>query len=169
MRKILTAVLLLPAMSLADSPDTGSAWTVETAEDPSGYGEILLLHQDAGSTIKDEYAAKDVSPRLAFSCVPGDSSVIARIDWQRFISSFSTEVGFKVDDGRFTWLKWKVDDSERVTISPSAEDSGKLLALMSDGERLSVEITPYSEGPVAVDFVLAGFGEALASLENRCQ
>ena len=169
MRRILSTVLLLPALALADAPGPESTWSVEMADDPSGYGEIVLLYQDAGNTIKDEYATKDVTPRLSFGCVPGDPSITARIDWQRFISSFSTEVGFKVDDGRFTWLKWKVDGSEKVTISPSADDSGKLLEMMSAGERLKVEITPYSEGPVEVEFMLRGFGKALESLQGRCR
>jgi len=169
MRKILTAALLLPALSLADAPGPDSVWSVEMADDLSGYGEVAMLYQDAGNTIRDEYATKDVTPRLSFSCVPGDPSITARIDWKRFISSFSTEVGFKVDDGRFSWLKWKVDGSEKVTISPSADDSGKLLTMMGAGEKLKVEISPYSEGPVEVDFALAGFAEALESLKGRCQ
>jgi hypothetical protein len=169
MRKILTAVILLPAFSLADAPGSDSDWTVTMADDPSGYGEVAVLYKDAGNTIKDEYATKDVIPRLSFSCSPGDSSVTASIDWQRFISSFSTEVGFKVDDGRFTWLKWKLDSSEKVTTSPSADDSGRLLAMMGAGETLKVEISPYSEGPVEVEYPLAGFADALETLKGRCE
>jgi hypothetical protein len=169
MRKLLTVSLLFPALSVADAPGPDASWSVEMADDPSGYGEVAMLYQDGGNTIKDEYATKDVTPRLAFNCTPGDPSITARIDWQRFISSFSTEVGFKVDDGRFTWLKWKVDGSEKVTISPSAEDSDKLAALMGAGDRLRVEITPYSEGPVEVEYALDGFTEALESLKELCR
>jgi len=169
MRQILTAALLLPAVSLGDATGPDSGWAVTLADDPSGYGEVVVLYQDAGNTIKDESATKDVTPRLSFSCSPGDPSITAHIDWQRFISSFSTEVGFKIDDGRFTWLKWKVDSSEKVTISPSTDDSGKLLALMGAGETLRVEISPYSEGSVELEFALAGFADALQSLKGRCQ
>ena len=169
MRDIMTAILLLPAFCLADAAGPETAWSVEVADDPSGYGEIAMLYQDARNTIKDEYATKDVTPRLSFSCVPGDPSISASIDWRRFISSFSTEVGFKVDDGKFTWLKWKVDGSEKVTNSPSADDSAKLLAVMDAGETLKVEISPYSEGPVEVGFTLAGFASALEVLKGRCR
>ena len=75
MRKILAAVLLLPALSPADAPGPDSAWSVEMADDPSGYGEVAMLYQDAGSTIRDEYATKDVTPRLSFSCSPGNPSI----------------------------------------------------------------------------------------------
>ena len=169
MRKLLIAALSLPGLSLADAPGPDSVWSLETADDPSGYGEMVMLYQDGGNSVKNEYGTKDVTPRLSFSCVQGDPSITARIDWRRFISSFSTEVGFKVDDGRFTWLKWKVDGSEKVTISPSPDDSGQLISLMSAGSRLLVEVTPYSEGPVEVQFTLDGFREALESLQVRCR
>ena len=131
-------------------------------------GDVEAIASDAGNTIKDEYARSDVTPRLSFQCAPGDPSVTARIDWGRFISSFSTEVGFKVDDGKFMWLKWKVDSSEKVTLSPSADDTKRLTDAMTGGTTLTVDVSPYSEGPVVVTFDLAGFDEALASLRSGC-
>ena len=131
-------------------------------------GDVEAIARDAGNTIKDEYARNDVTPRLSFQCAPGDPAVTARIDWGRFISSFSTEVGFKVDDGKFMWLKWKVDGSEKVTLSPSADDTKRLTDAMSGGTTLTVDVSPYSEGPVVVTFDLAGFDEALASLQSGC-
>jgi hypothetical protein len=154
---------------MADAPAAESAWRQVMADDDSGYGEVAVLYQDAGSTIKDEYASKDVTPRLELHCSPGDPSITARIDWRRFISSFGTEVGFKVDAGRFTWHKWKTDSSEKITLSPSTDDTTKLIGLMGTGSRLTVEITPYSEGPVEVSFDLAGFDEALLALQDACR
>ena len=131
-------------------------------------GDVEAIASDAGSTIKDEYAKNDVTPRMSFQCAPGDAAVTARIDWGRFISSFSTEVGFKVDDGKFMWLKWKVDGSEKVTLSPSADDTARLTSAMREGKLLTVDVSPYSEGPVVVTFDLEGFAEALAALESGC-
>jgi len=131
-------------------------------------GDVESIASDAGNTIKDEYAQNDVTPRMSFQCAPGDPAVAARIDWGRFISSFSTEVGFKVDDGKFMWLKWKVDGSETVTISPSSEDTGRLLDAIDGGSVLTVDVSPYSEGPVVVTFDLTGFAEARAALEASC-
>ena len=135
-------------------------WTQES-------GDVDAIASDAGNTIKDEYARNDVTPRMSFQCAPG-SGVTARIDWGRFISSFSTEVGFKVDDGKFMWLKWKVDGSEKVTLSPSADDTARLTAAMREGNTLTVDVSPYSEGPVVVTFDLTGFADALATLESGC-
>jgi len=132
-------------------------------------GEVESISQDAGNTIKDEYAQNDVTPRIEFRCTTGDPSVLASVDWGRFISAFSTEVGFKVDDGKFMWLKWKVDGSERVTYSPSVDDSAKLIDAMSNGETLTVDVSPYSEGPVVVTYDLAGFAAALEGLRKNCQ
>lgn len=132
-------------------------------------GEFESITQDAANTIKDESAQKDVTPRIEFRCTPGDPSVTARIDWGRFISSFSTEVGFKVDDGKFMWLKWKLDGSEQVTYSPSVDDSAKLIEVMSAGTTLTVDVSPYSEGPVVVTYTLAGFPAALEGLRASCR
>jgi hypothetical protein len=148
------------SLPLAAAADT--AWMHESAE-------TEVLYQDAGNTIKDESATADVTPRMAFHCVPGDGTITARIDWRRFISSFSTEVGFKVDGGKFTWLKWKVDGSEKVTMSPSADDTQKLIDAMAGGSELLVDVTPYSEGPVTVTFDLAGLADGLDALQAACQ
>ena len=135
----------------------------------SGSGEVEWISQNAGNTIKDETAQKDVTPRIEFRCTPGDPAITARVDWSRFISSFSTEVGFKVDDGRIMWLKWRVDSSEKVTYSPSGDDSARLIEAMKGGQTLTVDVAPYSEGPVVVTYDLAGFSESLDALRASCQ
>ena len=163
MRKLISCLLVLPAITWAGE----SAWNIEAGE--GEFGAVATLSRDAANSIKDESYSKDVTPRLSFQCMPGDPTVAASIDWQRFISSFSTEVGFKVDDGKFTWVKWKMDGSEKVTISPSADDTKKLVELLSSGERLRVEISPYSEGPVEVQFDLTGLADGLIELGKTCQ
>lgn len=169
MRNVVVFLAALPALAWAGAPGPDSSWNLETIEDSSGYGPVAALQQDSATSIKDEAASNDVTPRLEFRCTPGDPTVTARIDWQRFISSFSTEVGFKIDGGRFTWLKWKVDQSEKVTLSPSAEDSQKLIDALKAGSELLVEISPYSEGPVTAEYDLSGFTDALNALISECQ
>ena len=155
--RILLTILLVPVAAVA-----GSAWVFDDSE-------TVSMHQEGGNSIKDETATKDVTPRLEFRCDPMDQSVTARIDWKRFISSFSTEVGFKVDGGKFTWLKWKVDGSEKVTLSPSASDTQKLIESIGEGSELLVDITPYSEGPVTVTYDVSGLAAALEKLRSSCQ
>ena len=161
----MVAVFLLPLTTVF--ADSGN-WEFSIGEDSSSYKTVASLQQESLTTIKDEYAKKDLRPQLQFRCTPGDLAITARIDWQRFISSFSTELGFKVDGGKFTWLKWKVDQSNKVTFSPSAADSQKLIELALGGERLLVEVTPYSESPVTVEYDLEGFSGALAELKDSC-
>ena len=128
-----------------------------------------MIYQTAMDPIKDEYGLKDLKPRLKFYCSPEDSSITASINWKRFISSFSTEVGFKIDAGKFLWLKWRVDDSEQITYSPSVADTEKLIKAMNDGETLLVDIAPYSEAPITVNFNLNGFLAALEQLKKSCR
>jgi hypothetical protein len=149
--------LLLIVSPLAWAADN---WVVDTSDD-------IAIARDGGNSIKDESWSSEVTPRMRFSCAPG-GEIIASIDWRRFISSFSTEVGFKVDGGKFTWLKWKVDGSEKVTISPSASDTQTLIDAIGAGNELLVEVTPYSEGPVTVTFELEGLAAALETLKASC-
>ena len=128
-----------------------------------------MIYQTAMDPIKDEYGLKDLKPQLEFYCSPEDSSITASINWKRFISSFSTEVGFKIDAGKFLWLKWRVDDSEKITYSPSTADTEKLIKAMNDGETLLVDIAPYSEAPITVNFDLNGFSAALEQLKKSCR
>lgn len=169
MRNVFFLLVALPALAWADTPGPNSSWNLETVEDSSGYGSVVALHQDSSKTIKDEAASGDVTPRLEFRCTPGDAAVTARMDWKRFISSFSTEVGFKVDGGRFTWLKWKMDQSEQITLSPSAADSQKLIDTLKAGSELLVEVSPYSQGPETAAFDLNGLSAALDTLVGECR
>ena len=169
MRTLLFLTIVLPALACADAPGPDSSWNLESLEDPSGFGSAVALYQDSSKTISDEAATGEVRPRLEFRCTSGDETVIARINWNRFISSFSTEVGIKVDGGRFMWLKWKMDQSEQSTVSPSASDSQKLIEALSAGTGLLVEVSPYSMGPETAEFDLTGLADSLAALTARCQ
>ncbi len=169
MQKLFFVTLVLPALACADAPGPDSSWDLDTVDDPSGYGSVVVLHQDSSKPISDEAATGEVTPRLEFQCSPGSGAVVARINWNRFISSFSTEVGFKVDGGRFTWLKWKMDSSEQATVSPSASDSQKLIDVLSVGNELLVEVSPYSMGPETAEFDLVGLTDSLAAFAAQCQ
>lgn len=166
--KILQAALFValayPVNAVADGK-----WTVAVGEDSSSYETVATLYQDSSNSIKDEYATKDINPQLAFRCAPGNPEVSVRIDWRRFISSFNTEVGFKADDGKTLWQKWGVDQSNKITLSKSPADSQSLIDYLANGSSLQVEISPYSEPPVTVEYDLAGFPAALEKLRAECQ
>jgi hypothetical protein len=166
----LTLYFLLagPGLVFAQTTDLEGSWALTIGEDPSSYEVVASLQQDSANTIKDEYATKDVVPQLMLRCAPGDPTITARIDWQRFISSFNTEVGFKVDDGKTLWLKWGVDRSNKITLSPSADDSRNLIEHLKEGKSLQVEVAPYSEPPVTVDYNLTGLARGLEALLKEC-
>jgi len=157
-----------PGLAVAQATDLEGSWVLTLGEDSSSYEVVALLQQDSANTIKDEYATKDVAPQLMLRCVPGDPTIAARIDWQRFISSFNTEVGFKVDDGKTLWLKWGVDRSNKITLSPSADDSRSLVEHLQDGKSLRVEVSPYSEPPVTAEYDLTGLAKGLNALLKEC-
>ncbi len=159
--KLTTGFLIAgTGLAVAQTTDLEGSWILALGEDSSSYEVVALLQQDSAITIKDEYATKDVVPQLMLRCVPGDPTITARIDWQRFISSFNTEVGFKVDDGKTLWLKWGVDRSNKITVSPSADDSSSLVEHLQEGTSLRVEVSPYSEPPVTAEYDLTGLPRA---------
>ena len=168
--RLLTIAVLIAAPGLAFAQTTAleGGWVLTLGEDSSSYEVVALLQQDSANSIKDEYATKDVVPQLMLRCTPGDPAITARIDWQRFISSFNTEVGFKVDDGKTLWLKWGVDRSNKITLSPSADDSRNLIGHLSAGASLQVEVSPYSEPPVIVNYDLTGLASGLEALLKEC-
>ena len=170
---LLTLCCLLagPQVVDAQSTDLEGGWVLTVGEDPASYEVVTWLQQDSANTIKDEYATKDVVPRLLLRCAPGDATIAAitaRIDWQRFISSFNTEVGFRVDGGKTLWLKWGVDRSNKITLSPSADDSKNLVKHLREGKSLQVEVSPYSESPVTVEYDLTGFARGMNALLREC-
>lgn len=159
------AVSLLVCLPLALSAED-AGWTLES-RDAAGGGEAgAVLVQVSSDAIADEYGSKQVNPEMQFRC--GNGGIVAQIDWRRFISSFNTELGFKADDGRNRWHKWKVDRSNQITISPSADDTSAIIEKMLTGNMLTVDVTPYSEAPVQVRFDLAGFADAIETLRAGC-
>ena len=154
------AASLAALASAAMAASLDEQWSLD--DGPDG----VILQQVSTTAIPDEYATKEVNPRLRFHCAAG--GVTASIDWQRFISSFGTEVGFSVDGAKTTWLKWGVDRSNRITLSPSTDDTQALLALLEDATALQVEVSPYSEGPVTVVFDVSNSTAALDALRAAC-
>ena len=164
-----TCLILLAGMTAAQTSQLDGNWVITIGEDPSSYEVVASLRQESANTIKDEYATKDVKPQLAFRCAPGNQEISVQIDWRRFISSFNTEVGFKVDGGKTLWQKWGVDQSNMITASKSSADSKSLIERLAGASELLVEVSPYSEPPVTVQFDLAGFLQALDALKVECQ
>lgn len=165
---VLTPVLggLLGGCAVAE--EAGSPWTLAT-DDAVTWETVHVLSQASSGTIADEYGSKEVRPVLSFRCTEGgDGSVSMQIDWQRFISSFNTEAGFKVDDAARVWMKLGVDSSNRITLSRSDDDVAQLIDALSPGTNLDVEIVPYSESAVSVTFSIGSFADAVTDLRQRC-
>jgi hypothetical protein len=169
--KILASSSLLLAASFCNAQTTelDGKWVLAVGEDAASYEVVASLQQESANTIKDEYATKDINPRLAFRCAPGNPEISVRIDWRRFISSFNSEVGFKADDSKTLWQKWGVDQSNKITLSKSTADSQSLVGYLTGGSSLQVEVSPYSEPPVTVEYDLAGLSAALEALRAECQ
>lgn len=166
-RVITLTAVALAGCAVAEEAST-SAWTLGIDEDIS-YETVHVLAQTSADSISDEYGNKQVNPVIEFRCTEGgDGNVSMQIAWQRFISSFNTEAGFQVDDGKRNWIKLGVDDSNTVTQSRSASDVMSLVDAFSAGTTLSVEIEPYSEPAVSVSFDLTGFAGELTALRENC-
>ena len=154
------------SLALADDVEP---WQMSVGNDASSYETVATISQSSQSPIKDEYATKDVFPKLIFQCMPqqGDG-ISAKIDWQRFISSFNTDVSFKVDEKKRLWLKFGVDSSNKITSAKSSDDSKTLLEYLSGGSVLTIGVTPYSESAVSVTYDLSTLDDSIADLQSEC-
>ena len=155
-------IVAVLTLTLASAAIADELWVVGVDDDDSSVHTLSQVSVDA---IPDEYATKEVQPTLQFRCAWGETTF--RIDWGRFISSFNTEVGFRVDGGKATWLKLSVDPSNKMTIGNTG-NTRKLIAAIGDGELLNVEVAPYSEPSVFVNYDVATFTAALDELEAAC-
>ena len=163
------AILAFIALSGAAPADEVESWPLETGSDAATYESVVSISQSSQASIQDEYATKEVFPRFILQCTPGqESGLHVKIDWQRFISSFNTDISFKADDRDRMWLKFGVDNSNMVTAAKTSDDSNALVAYLSEGEMLKVGVTPYSESAVSVTFKLTGLVEAVTALRSEC-
>ena len=162
------ALAALAGCAVAEETNDAPAWTLGV-DDSITWETVRVLAQASPDTIADEYATKQVHPVLSFRCTEGDGTLSMQIDWRRFVSSFNTEAGFQVDEGQRDWVKLGVDDSNRITLSRSAADVDALVASLGTGQNLNVEIAPYSEPSVFVNFDLTGFDAALEKLKAECE
>jgi len=164
---IVVAACFVIALGISEAND--NSWSLETVEDTDTFESIISLLQESADSILDEVGKVEIHPVFEFRCAAGsDTAVAFRIDWRRFISSFNTEVGFRVDGGKALWLKLGVDRSNKVTLSKSGADVGKLISRLSDGDIVEVEVAPYSEPSVFVRFDLSSFGDGLSELKETC-
>lgn len=163
---ILATCLTIATCAVAEDQVTNEHWTIATAGDD--YAPLFSLLQQSADAIPDEYASKEVQPVLDFRCAAGGGDMTFQIDWQRFISSFSTEAGFRVDGGKATWIKLSVDSSNKITLGKAA-DARKLLDQLGGGSTLNVEIAPYSESSVFVNFDISTLADGLDNLRAACQ
>ena len=155
--------------SCAMAGDNSSPWTLGVDEEVT-WESVQVLSQTSADSIADENGNDGARPTISLRCTAGDSTTLElRIDWQRFISSFNTEAGFKIDDGKRNWFDFRVDDSNRITIARRASDVGTLIDALNEGSQLSVEIIPYSENATRVTFDLNGFTAGLESLRGACR
>lgn len=165
--RIFGAFAIIAMSGTSAAGGIGDHWSIARAEG-SGYEATVLLTQESADAILDENGSGEVHPVLSFSCsAGGDGTVTFQIDWRRFISSFNTEVGFRVDGSAATWLKLGVDSTNKITVSKAA-DAAKLIETISDGNTLNVEVAPYSEPSVFVNFDVSTFATALQQLEDSC-
>ena len=165
--RILGVFAVFAMSGTATAGGIGEHWSIKPA-DSSDYEAAVSLVQESADAIPDENGAGTVHPVLSFQCTAGgDGAVTFQIDWRRFISSFNTEVGFRVDGGGASWLKLGVDSTNKITLAKAA-DTAKLIEKISGGNTLNVEVAPYSEPSVFVNFDVSTFTAALQQLKDDC-
>ena len=162
-------VSVILAMSFGVTTSADEFWSLDSAIDDNSGEAVAFLRQESRESIRDESGKNSLYPVFEFRCIPSrDPGIRFQIDWRRFISSFNTEVGFRVDGGKALWLKLGVDQTNRITLSKSSKDVNKLIQLFGDATTVELEIAPYSEPSVFVRFDISSFNSAVETLNERC-
>lgn len=164
-----STVIALLAIAASNMASADESWPLTQYEDASSGEAMVALQREASDSIPDASGKDKVTPLLEFHCVAGRGDDIQfRVDWKRFISSFNTEVGFRVDAGKMLWLKLGVDASNEITHAKSSADVAKLIEKFSNGSTAELDVAPYSEASVLVHFDISTFKTALDSLRQSC-
>jgi len=168
--RIPAVVSVILAMSIGVTTSADEFWSMDSAIDDNSGEVVASMRQESRESILDESGKNALYPVFEFRCMPGrDSSVRFQIDWQRFISSFNTEVGFRVDGEKTLWLKLGVDSSNKITRSKSRTDVGNLVQLLSNATTVELEVAPYAEASIFVSFDMSTFKSAQGTLIERCK
>jgi len=166
MRLLTGIVLLLAAAATQALPDN---WSLSVGRDPISWENTVTLSVQSAGEITNENGSAQVRPQLEFRCKPGgDGTISARVNWQRYISSFNTEVGFKADDRQLLLVNWGVDKSKKITQPRSASDSAELNAYIAGASNQQVQDIPYSEKLNSIEYDISGIDEALKALTAQC-
>ena len=149
------------------SEDHSGKWSF--VEDESNPDYMTQISQTSITSITNESTFEEVFPNLTFYCTKNNPDPVFQINWKRFISSFNkTEIGFQVDKEKMTWIKFNVDKTGNITRQDSLSQSQLLINRLLGKTALKVEVEPYSEPAVSVEFNLQDFVVYIEKLRNSC-
>lgn len=149
------------------SGDHSGKWSF--VEDESNPDYMTQISQASITSITNESTFEEVFPNLTFYCTKNNPDPVLQINWKRFISSFNkTEIGFQVDKEKMTWIKFNVDKTGNITRQDSLSQSQLLINRLLGKTALKVEVEPYSEPAVSVEFNLQDFVVYIEKLRNSC-
>jgi hypothetical protein len=149
------------------SEDHSGKWSF--VEDESNPDYMTQISQTSITSITNESTFEEVFPNLTFYCTKNNPDPVFQINWKRFISSFNkTEIGLQVDKEKMTWIKFNVDKTGNITRQDSLSQSQLLINRLLGKTALKVEVEPYSEPAVSVEFNLQDFVVYIEKLRNSC-
>ena len=149
------------------SEDHSGKWSF--VEDESNPDYMTQISQASITSITNESTFEEVFPNLTFYCTKNNPDPVLQINWKRFISSFNkTEIGFQVDKEKMTWIKFNVDKTGNITRQDSLSQSQLLINRLLGKTALKVEVEPYSEPAVSVEFNLQDFVAYIEKLRDSC-
>ncbi|MEC9415015.1 MAG: hypothetical protein VYC67_00300 [Pseudomonadota bacterium] len=164
---LLIVFMVMTLFSLSHSEDHSGKWFFTEGE--SNPDTVAQISQKSNTSIINESASDEVFPNLTFYCTKKNPNLLLQINWKRFISSFrKTEVGLQVDNEKMTWIKFNVDKTGKTTRQDSVSESQLLINKLLGQALLRVEVEPYSEPAVSVEFNLQNFEIYIEKLRDAC-
>ncbi len=164
---LLIVFIIMTLFSLSHSKAHSGKWFFTKGE--SNPDTVAQISQKSNTSIINESASDEVFPNLTFYCTKNNPDPVFQINWKRFISSFNkTEIGLQVDKEKMTWIKFNVDKTGKITRQDSLSQSQLLINRLLGKTALKVEVEPYSEPAVSVEFNLQDFVAYIEKLRDSC-
>jgi len=164
---LLIVFIIMTLFSLSHSEAHSGKWFFTEGE--PNPDTVAQISQKSNTSIINESASDEVFPNLTFYCTKNNPDPVLQINWKRFISSFNkTEIGFQVDKEKMTWIKFNVDKTGNITRQDSLSQSQLLINRLLGKTTLKVEVEPYSEPAVSVEFNLQDFVVYIEKLRDSC-
>lgn len=155
-----------PAESVASDFGVHGHWWVYKEDSPIDDSVNVFMSLSAIDEIPDGYG-KSVTPMLHIRCKENTTALY--ISWDRFIGSGEAYITYRIDKNKAQRQFWSISTDHQATGKWRGGSSIPFIKKLLDSKSLLVNVTPYGDNPVLVNFDVSGIESAIKPLREECR